>query len=69
MQQLCAKRFVLNAFAESGGTVEFYIGWFLPPGDTFHWTLLRDLPELGISLSVDVYVDPPPEIARMPHAD
>lgn len=43
--------------AESGGTSEFFIGWFSPQnsGATFDHQLLRKLADLRIDLALDVY--------------
>jgi hypothetical protein len=47
----------LDDFHASGGSAEFFIGWFVDrnSGDELHWSLLRELAELHISLSFDVY--------------
>jgi len=52
------RRPFLIQFCSSGGTIEYFIGWFtngLNTRETFGWELLRRLADLGISLSFDVY--------------
>jgi hypothetical protein len=47
----------LDEFHSSGGSAEFFIGWFVDrnSGDELHWSLLRELADMHISLSFDVY--------------
>ena len=48
----------LQTFVETGGEIEYFIGWFTTAtsgGDTLDWELLRQLADLKISLSLDVY--------------
>ncbi|MEW8556866.1 MAG: hypothetical protein AB2588_02715 [Candidatus Thiodiazotropha sp.] len=50
------KQFFKKVIA-SGGNIEYFIGWDLHgnTGDTFSHELLRELADLGISLSFDLY--------------
>ena len=47
----------LDEFHASGGSAEFFIGWFVDrnSGDELHWTLLGKLTELRVILSFDIY--------------
>jgi hypothetical protein len=47
----------LDEFHASGGSAEFFIGWFVDrnSGDVLDWSLLHELAELHVSLSFDVY--------------
>ena len=48
----------LTEFSESGGKIEYFVGWFSGDqntGEVFDWDLLRRLSELRISLAFDVY--------------
>jgi hypothetical protein len=56
----------LDDFHASGGSAEFFIGWFVErnSGDVLEWSLLRELADLHISLSFDVYGS---EIGNTPH--
>jgi len=47
----------LDEFHASGGSAEFFIGWFVDrnSGDILDWSLLRELADLHISLSFDIY--------------
>jgi hypothetical protein len=50
---------LFHRIRESGGRVEFFVGWFSPSnsGDTFDHALLKTIGELHIDLSLDVYGD------------
>lgn len=50
------KQFFKKVIA-SGGNIEYFIGWHLNgnTGDTLSHELLRELADLGISLSFDLY--------------
>ena len=51
----------------SGGSVEFFVGWFLggDTGGVFKHDLLREMAGLGIDLSLDIY---PPDRAALESA-
>ncbi|MFI0416417.1 MAG: hypothetical protein ACH255_20015 [Candidatus Thiodiazotropha sp.] len=51
------KKQFFNSVISSGGNIEYFIGWNLNgnTGDTFSHELLRELADLGISLSFDLY--------------
>lgn len=53
-----AKAFIAD-FCSTGGSVEFFVGWFVGTnsGEVLHWSLMRRLAELQISLAVDAYGD------------
>lgn len=58
LAEMEAHRPFLLRFCSSGGTIEYFIGWFtngLNVGEIFGWQLLRKLSELRISLSFDIY--------------
>jgi hypothetical protein len=50
---------LLRSLRSSGARIEFFIGWFseFNSGDTFHYSLLRKIGELGIDLALDVYAE------------
>ena len=48
----------LEHFSESGGEIEFFVGWFtteVSGGETFDWQFLKRLAQLKINLAFDVY--------------
>ena len=48
----------LQAFVETGGEIEYFVGWFTTDtsgGETLSWELLERLARLRISLALDVY--------------
>jgi len=50
---------LLRELIESGGRLEYFIGWFFAgnSGDIFDLALMAALAELGISLNFDIYVE------------
>jgi hypothetical protein len=50
---------LFTPISDKGGSIEFFIGWFLPKnsGDVFDWRLLQKLADLRINLSFDLYSD------------
>lgn len=56
-QSLSSKREFLRALRESGGRVEYFIGWFTDfnSGEVLDWHLLQQCGDLGIDLALDVY--------------
>jgi hypothetical protein len=51
------REFLLD-FSASGGSAEFFIGWFFPEGnsgDVLDWRLLQRLADIRITLSFDIY--------------
>ncbi len=58
----------LDELTTSGGSMDFFVGWFAEDdqsGETFDWTVLRGLADYRISLVFDVYgaLDPEEEEA------
>ena len=51
------KRSFLKSFRKSGGSLEYFIGWFLrePDGEIFDVKLIEQLSQLGIRLAFDIY--------------
>ncbi len=48
----------LIQFSGSGGSVEYFVGWYTPAknsGEMFHWSLLKRFSDLRIDLALDVY--------------
>jgi hypothetical protein len=47
----------LSNLISTGGSIEYFIGWYLDEnaGDIFDSDLLKELSDLGISLSFDLY--------------
>lgn len=45
----------MRRFNETGGSAEFFIGWFGSGGATFAWNLLERCAYLRIELGMDVY--------------
>src|SRR5579872_6475287 len=52
-------RAFLKDFVESGGTAEYFVGWFSGPmsGDSLEAELLRRMGDLGVGIALDVYCD------------
>jgi len=50
---------VFKKVREGGGTVEFFVGWFIErnSGETFNQGVLKGLAELQIDLALDIYPD------------
>ena len=48
---------VIRSLANSGGRLEFFVGWFsdFNSGDIFGWDVLARMGQLKISLALDVY--------------
>jgi uncharacterized protein DUF4279 len=59
-KKLKEKKEFLAKIRSTGGSTEFFIGWFSRrnSGDIFDWKLLKTLAELQINLSFDVYGEP-----------
>jgi hypothetical protein len=58
LSELESRKRFLRTFVETGGEVEFFIGWFTKAtsgGEMFDWELLKRLADLRIGLSFDVY--------------
>lgn len=56
-QALSSKREFLRTLRESGGRVEYFIGWFTDfnSGEVLDWRVLQQCGDLGIDLALDVY--------------
>lgn len=54
--KLYSHREFLKSIRESGGSLEYYIGWFSKgdSGETFDFELLKQLVDLGIELSIEI---------------
>jgi hypothetical protein len=58
LDRLEKKQTFLRSFYESGGSGEFFIGWFTSPrsgGETFGWELLSRIAALKLNVTFDVY--------------
>ena len=60
LKRLRAERRILDPLAASGGSFNFFVGWFTDgnSGEILDWHLLKDLADLKISLDMDVYDGP-----------
>lgn len=56
-EKLQSSRTYLERLSDSGGQVEYFIGWFFDAntGEMFDWQLLRECADLRIHLQFDVY--------------
>ena len=48
----------LRDFVSTGGSIEYFVGWFtskVSGGETLNWELLRRLADYQINISLDVY--------------
>jgi len=58
LDQLRPHRRMLANIVATGGTIEFFVGWFaqsLNSGEVFDWQILQEAAKLKISLSLDFY--------------
>lgn len=58
-KELLSRKSFLNDLIESGGSVEYFIGWYsrANTGEFFGWKLLKELSDLHIDLAFDVYCE------------
>lgn len=59
--RLKGKSEFLDRFTSTGGSIEFFVGWFpseISGGESFDWELLKRLAELRIALTFDIYSSP-----------
>lgn len=56
---LLARRDFLVDLRKSGGTVEYFVGWYsgANSGELFDWQLLKELADLRVDLALDVYAE------------
>jgi hypothetical protein len=61
----------LAEFCATGGSIEYYIGWFTETnsGVVLDWSLLKRLATLKIDLDIDVYGGPDPGEKSAPEID
>jgi hypothetical protein len=54
---LVPHKIFLNSFVDDGGTVEYFIGWFIDgnSGEVLDWSLLKECAELKVAVQFDVY--------------
>ena len=59
VKRLGSHRHFLQEICASGGSLEISIGWYsgINSGDEFQWALLKELSDLQISVSLDIYAD------------
>ena len=64
LNRLSSRKNFFKKVRAKGGTVEFFVGWFIErnSGETLGQDVLKDLSNLQIDLSLDVY--PPPHNTR-----
>jgi hypothetical protein len=57
LQYLSARKEFMKELTSTGGKLEFYVGWFVEhhAGEVLEAKLLRELGELGIDLTLEVY--------------
>ncbi len=55
--QLFKSRSYLESLQSTGGTIEYFIGWFseFNSGEVFDWQLLKECAALRINLAFDIY--------------
>jgi hypothetical protein len=56
-QKLSKSYLYLESLESTGGTIEYFIGWFseFNSGEVFDWRLLKECADLRINLVFDVY--------------
>lgn len=57
-RRLVGHREFLSRIVDTGGSLEYFVGWFLQNasvGEVFGWQLLKECGELRIDLALDVY--------------